>query len=159
MVTALILLSGISAASQTKSDSTGIISDSDFKTFLSQVETALPKWEAALKNINPEQNSQISYALGNTMVQNRSIGLAEIPSIRIYIAKLRSKRTVSGELTLSGLLRSVYDCMDYETTLEAIANLKLTDLEKFAPEFSAITLRIANDVIARVALLEKGTCP
>jgi hypothetical protein len=45
--------------SQTKSTDLRLMSDADYKTLLSQVETALPKWETALKNTDPEKNSQV----------------------------------------------------------------------------------------------------
>jgi len=136
-----------------------LMSDADFTTFLLQVDSALPKWETALKNIEPEKDSQISYALGKMIVENRDIGLMDIGNIRTRVAKLRVKRTVSDELVLSLSLQTLSDSIEEEVGVEAVANMTLSDLEKFAPELTTLRLRIVNDVIARVALLEKSTCP
>jgi hypothetical protein len=54
---------------------------------------------------------------------------------------------------------SLYDSMNQEQGWEAIASVTLSDIEKYAPELSSLNMRIGNDVSARVALLEKGTCP
>jgi hypothetical protein len=69
------------------------------------------------------------------------------------------KRTVSDELVLSLSLQTLSDSIEEEVGVEAVANMTLSDLEKFAPELTTLRLRIGNDVIARVALLEKSTCP
>jgi hypothetical protein len=42
---------------------------------------------------------------------------------------------------------------------ETIMGVTLTSLEKYGPELSTLTMRIATDAMARVQLLEKGTCP
>ena len=136
-----------------------LMSDADFMTFLLQVDSALPKWETALKSIEPEKDSQISYALGKMIVENRDIGLMDIGNIHTRVAKLRVKRTVSDELVLSLSLQTLSDSIEEEVGVEAIANMTLSDLEKLAPELTTLRLHIVNDVIARVALLEKGTCP
>jgi|SRR5271165_3963373 len=140
-------------------DSDKGLSDADFKTFLSQVELALPKWETALKNIDPGKDERISYTLGQSIVDKRDLGLTEVGNIRLYVAKQRVKRTVSGELTLFAFLQSLYDLMGDVVGLEVAAGLAISSLEKFAPELGALSGRIGNDVYARVALLEKGTCP
>jgi hypothetical protein len=93
------------------------------------------------------------------IVENRDIGLMDIGNIRTRVAKLRVKRTVSDELSLSLSLQSIFDSIEDEVNIEAIANLTNSDIEKFAPELTTLRLRILNDVVARVALLEKGTCP
>jgi hypothetical protein len=83
----------------------------------------------------------------------------DIGNIRTRVAKLRVKRTVSDELVLSLSLQTLSDSIEEEVGVEAVANMTLSDLEKFAPELTTLRLRIGNDVIARVALLEKSTCP
>lgn len=158
-VVMLLLLGGFDTISHAQTVDTRLMSDADYKGFLLQVKTSLPKWETALKNIDPEKSPQISYAIGKVAVQNRDVGLMEIGYIRTYVAKLQTKRTVTGELALSGFLMSLYDSMNEEVGWEAIANVTLSDIEKYAPELSALNIHIGNDVRARVALLEKGTCP
>ena len=135
------------------------LSDADYKIFLSQVELVLPKWETALKNIDPENDERISYSLGKSIVDKRDLGLTEVGNIRLYVAKQRVKRTVSGELALFEFLQSLYDLMGDVVGLEVAAGLTLSSLEKCAPELGALSGRIGNDVYARVALLEKGVCP
>jgi len=155
----VVLLCASRVVSQSQVNDKRLMTDADYKTFLLQVEAELPKWETALKNIEPEKDSQISYALGKMIVENRDIGLMDIGNIRTRVAKLRVKRTVSDELVLSLSLQTLSDSIEEEVGVEAVANMTLSDLEKFAPELTTLRLRIVNDVIARVALLEKSTCP
>lgn len=157
--TLVVLLCASRVVSQSQVSDNRMMTDADYKTFLLQVEAEIPKWETALKNIDPETDSRIPYALGKSIVENRNIGLMNIGDIRTRVAKLRVKRTVSDELGLSLPLQSLSDSIEDEVNIEAIANLTLSDLEKFAPELTTLRLRIGNDVIARVALLERGTCP
>ena len=49
--------------------------------------------------------------------------------------------------------------MDTIVGAEAIGNVTLSNLEKYAPAVSVLQARLGNDAMARVALLEKGTCP
>ena len=135
------------------------LSGADSEALLSQIELALPKWETALKNIDPEKAPQISYSLGKAIADKRNLGLMEVGNIRLYVAKQRVKRTVSGELALFGFLQSLYDLMGDIVGLEVAVGLTLSSLEKFAPELGALCGRIGDDVYARVALLEKGSCP
>ena len=155
----LVLLCASRVVSQSQVNDKRLMTDADYKTFLLQVEAELPKWEMALKNIDPETDARIPYALGKSIVENRNIGLMDIDRIHTKVAKLRVKRTVSDELSLSLSLQSIFDSIEDEVNIEAIANLTNSDIEKFAPELTTLRLRILNDVVARVALLEKGTCP
>jgi hypothetical protein len=136
-----------------------LMTDAEYKNFLTEVDSALPKWEAALKSIEPENDSRISYAVGKMIVQNRDVGLIEIDNIRTYVAKLRKRRTVSGEVALYGFMQSLYDSMGAEVDTEAIANVTLSHIETFAPEMSTLGVRIGSDSMARLELLEKETCP
>ena len=155
----IALWCAFSVGSQAQATDTRLMTDADYKTFLLQVETALPKWETALKNIEPEKDERISYSLGKVIVDNRNLGLLQISNIRQFIAKQRDKRTVYGELALQGFLEGLFNAMDTTVEFEIIGGLTLSNLEKFAPELSAFIRSIANDAMARVALLEKGTCP
>jgi hypothetical protein len=136
-----------------------LMTDADYGTFLLQVETALPKWETALKNIAPENDPRISYSLGKTIMDGRNLGLMQVGSIRAHVAKQQVKRTVLGELGLSGFLQCLYNVVGDEVQLlEDAGGLTLSSLENYFPELSALSVRIGNDVLARLALLEKGTC-
>ena len=156
VVVALLFASPLGLA-QTKDDS--LMSDADYKLFLAQVEAALPKWETQLKSIDPEKIPQISYSRAKSFLDNQRIGLTEISNIRLFVAEQRVKRTVYGELTLRGFLGSLFDAGEEIVWEESISGLTLTSLEKYAPELSAFQIRLENDAMARVALLEKGTCP
>ena len=158
-VALVVLLCASPVVSQSQVSDKRLMTDADYKTFLLQVEAELPKWEMALKNIDPETDARISYGLGKSIVENRNIGLMDIDRIHTKVAKLRVKRTVSDELSLSLSLQSIFDSIEDEVNIEAMANLTNSDIEKLAPELTTLRLRILNDVIARVALLEKGTCP
>jgi hypothetical protein len=136
-----------------------LMTDADYRAFLLRVEVALPIWETALKGIDPEKDSRISYALGKAIVDEKNLSLIEVGNVRQFVAKQRVKRTVYGELALHGFLESLYSAMGDLVTLEIAGGLTLSNLEKYAPEIGALTGSIANDVFARVALLEKGTCP
>ncbi len=147
------------AAYATQVNDKRLMSDADCKAFLLQVEATLPKWETALKNIDLEKVPQISYSRGKSIADHRDLGLMEIGNIRVAVAKLRVKRTVSGELALLGFMQSLFDVGEEIVWEEDFSGLTLTSLEKYAPELSALEIRIGNDVNVRVALLEKGTCP
>jgi hypothetical protein len=129
-----------------------------YKTFLLQVEAAIPKWETELKNIDLEKVPQISYSRGKSIVDQRDLGLVEVSNIRTYIALQQHKRSVSGELALFGFLQSLYDIGQEIVWEEDFSGLTLTHFEKYAPELSSLEIRINNDAMARVALLEKSTC-
>jgi hypothetical protein len=135
------------------------LSDSDYKAALLQIEKTLPKWESALKAIAPENEPKATYAEGKAISDWRDVGLMEIGNIRIYIAKERVKRTVHGELSLQGFLQSLYDASEEITWREIIGGLTASNLEKYAPELGPLCARIGSDVLKRVALLEKSTCP
>jgi hypothetical protein len=154
----IVILCATFATAQTKSNNR-LMSDADYKAFLLQVEAALPKWETALKNIDPEKDPQISYSQGKLIVNERNLGLTEVGNIRVFVAKQRVKRTVYGELGLKGFLQSIYDVMDSIVNIEEAAGLTLSSLEKYSPELSVLLIRIGNDVLARVELLENGACP
>jgi hypothetical protein len=154
----IVILCATFATAQTKSNNR-LMSDADYKAFLLQVEAALPKWETALKNIDPEKDPQISYSQGKLIVNERNLGLTEVGNIRVFVAKQRVKRTVYGELGLKGFLQSLYDVMDSIVNIEEAAGLTLSSLEKYSPELSVLLIRIGNDVLARVELLENGACP
>jgi hypothetical protein len=156
---ALFLLCVSSAVSQTQPADLRLMSDADYKAFLSQVETALPKWETDLKNIDLGKVPQLPYSLGKSITNSQTVGLMEIDNIRTLIHSQREKRTVYGELALKGCLDSLYDMAEEIVWNETIMGVTLTSLEKYGPELSTLTMRIATDAMARVQLLEKGTCP
>ena len=137
-----------------------LMSDADFKTFLLQVEAVLPTLETQLKNIDLEKAPGLSYSQGKSIADQRDIGLMEIGNIRVHLAKLQAKRTVSGELGLYVTLESLSNDCDGIVWAEVVGGLTLTSLEKYAPKMMGPLIgRIGNDVLARVALLEKGSCP
>lgn len=153
------LICASSAMSQTQSADPRLLGDADYKILLSQVTTLLPTWEISLKNIAPEKDSEIPYSLGKLIVAQRDIGLMDVGNIRQSVARLRIKRTVSEELSLRDFLEGIFDAMNEIETLENAAGVAPYIFEKNAPELGALYDRIGNDVLARVALLEKGTCP
>lgn len=156
---AVVFLCAITAQSQSSTTDKRLMTDANFRVFLTQVESALPKWETELKSIDLEKVPQISYSKGKSIMDQHDLGLVEVANIRVYLPKLRAKRTVSGELALSGFMQSLFDIGEEVVWEEDFSGLTLTHLEKDAPELSALEIRIMNDLIARVALLEKGTCP
>jgi hypothetical protein len=158
-VVALFLLCVSNSVSQTPSSNPRLMSDADYKTFLSQVETALPMWESDLKNIDLEKVPQLPYPVGKSIADSKTVGLMEIDNIRTLIHSQRVKRTVYGELALKGCLDSLYDMAEEIVWSEAIEGVTLTSLEKYGPELSTLNMRLATDAMARVQLLEKGACP
>ena len=156
---AFFLFCASGAMGQTQSADPRLMSDADYKAFLSQVETVLPKWEAALKGIDLEKVPQLPYSVGKTIADSQTVGLTEIDNIRLYITMQRRKRTVYGELALKGFLDSLFDMGEEIVWREAVMNITLTSLEKYGPELSALAMRITTDAMERVDLLEKGTCP
>jgi hypothetical protein len=156
---ALVVLScAFCTSGQAQTNDKRLMTDAEYKTYLHKVEAALPKWETDLKNIDFEKVPQISYSQGKSIVDQRDLGLIEIGYIRDYVARQTVKRTVSGELALSGFLQSLFGVGEEIVWMESFSGLTLTHLEEYAPELSELVIRIGNDVNARVALLEKNSC-
>jgi hypothetical protein len=157
---ALVVLScAFCTSGQAQANDKRLMTDAEYKTSLHQVEAELPKWETDLKNIDLEKVPQISYSQGKTIVDQRDLGLMQIGYIRNLAAKQTVKRTVSGELSLFNHIQSLWSTWETIVELEIANNLTLTHLERYLPEFSELEIRIGNDAIARVELLEKNTCP
>jgi len=155
----LVFLSGLGAATKGYATDTRLMTDAEYKTFLSDVDSKLPVWEAALKKVDPAK-SDASYAVGEKVVQFRDLAPMQIQNARQFVAKQRIRRTVSGELALESFLRGIFDSTDSMMITEVSAGVTLSaELDAFAPQISKLEVLISNDVIARVELLEKGACP
>jgi hypothetical protein len=137
-----------------------LMTDTEYKRFLIEVDSKLPVWEAALKKVDPAK-SDASYAVGHRVVQSRDLGLMQVEYARQFVAKQRVKRTVSGEHALEMFLRGIFDAMESMMITEVSAGVTISaELDAFAPEISKLEVPLADDVIARIELLEKGTtCP
>jgi len=143
---------------QMRGEDKRLMSEVEYKKFLDKIEAALPEWEGAFKRIDPAQTN-VSYAAGEQIVKNRDVGLMQVGYVRQWVAKERTKHTVSGELHLFGFLQGVYDQMESVVVMEIAAGVTASNLEKYAPELGGLGKQIGNDVTARVELLEKGSCP
>jgi hypothetical protein len=155
----VLLFVAISASAQPQQTDSGLMSDADFRAFLAHLDAAIPKWEAEFNSIDVEKNAQISYVAGKAIMDRRGLCLMEIGSIRTYVAKLHGRRTVSGELALSGFLQSLFDLAEEESSMEDIAGVVLSHFDKYAQELGSLEARASSDVFAPVELLEKETCP
>ena len=134
------------------------MNDAEYSTFLSELEASLPKWEAAFKSIDLEKAPQLSYLVGKSIADSRTVGLTEIDNIRTYIHFQRRKRTLYGELALKGFLDSLFNSGHEILWKEAASGQNLSTFEKYGPQIDAFAARIWIDAMARVQLLEKGTC-
>jgi hypothetical protein len=132
---------------------------SEYRQFLQQVDALLPQIEAELKGIDLSAFPQLSYANGKFISDQRELALREVEYSRLWVSKQRIKRSISGELALKGFLDSLWGLEGDIIWTEDFTGLHLTHLEMFAPEFGQLQIQIANDVIERVALMEKGVCP
>ncbi len=157
MLLLLAVLLAFCAAPWAHGGDTRLMTESEYKGFLDKVEIELPKWEAALKKIDPAKTNA-SYAVGKQIDQSRDLALKEAAWVRQYVAKERVRHTVSGELALRGFLESLFNQMDTVVVTEIMFGITASNLENYAPQISSLVIRIANDVTARVELLEKG-CP
>jgi hypothetical protein len=111
-----------------------------------------------LKRVDPAK-ANVSYAVGKQIEDHKALGLKEAGWAREWVAKQHVKHTVSGELGLKGFLQSLYDEMDSVNSTAVTAGIDTSGLERYAPEFGSLMIRIDNDLAARVELLEKATCP
>ena len=156
----LFLLCLTNAGSQTQKTDSRLMTDAQYKVFLSQVGAVLPRLEAAFQNLKPENDPKISYSISQIITENRLVGLMQIDDIRTEIKEQKQKRTVSGEVTLNSFVQELYESMSSELAVESMdTNLPPSHFERFVPEMSSIGVRIGNDSIARVQLLESHTCP
>jgi hypothetical protein len=155
----LVFLSGLGTATHACAGDGQLMTDAEYKRFLVEVDNKLPVWEAAFKKVDPAK-SNASYAVGHQVVQFRDLGLMQVEYARRYVFKQHIKRTVSGELALEGFLRGIFDAMDSMMIAEVSAGVTISaELDTFAPQISKLEIPLADDVIARVELLEKRNCP
>lgn len=140
---------------QTQVAKDALMSDAEYRVILNQIDASLPEWERALRSIDPEKMN-LSYTLGKDVVRDRDIGLMGITNARQLLQKERLHRKVSQELALKGFLQGVFDSM--QSILWEAPNVK-APLERYPEEMGKLIGKVANDVQARVELLEKGTCP
>jgi hypothetical protein len=158
IITVVILLCSFPARFHAQSVNARLVNDADFRLLLSQTEQLLPVLENELNGIDLEHNPSITYSTGKFIADKKQIALTEIGNIRVFIAKLKGKRTVHDELALKEFLDSLFDAGEEIVWQEDFAHLSLTRLEKHAPELGAIIGRMSNDVNARVVLLEESPC-
>ncbi len=155
-----ILICSSFAAAQTQMSDKRLLSDSDFRAVLSQVETTLTSWETQLKGIDLDKAPQISYSRGKSIEAQRDFGLMEIDIIRKEVSKLRVKRSASGELALEESLDTFFDSTAlWESTDDFASLVHFDDSVKAGLDAGMLVTRIGNDVQARVEMLEKGACP
>jgi hypothetical protein len=155
----LVLLSGFGAGTHAHATDGRLMTDAEYKSFLIELDSKLPVWEASLKKIDPAK-SNASYAVGEKVLQFRDLGLAQVEYARQYVLKQQIKPTVSGELALELFLRGIFDAMDSMMITEVSAGVTISsELDAFAPQIGKLEGSITDDVIARVELLEKGGCP
>jgi hypothetical protein len=162
LVACLAVIAGFPAvipAQQPLQPDARLMSDAEYRAILTQIEATLPKWETLLKGIDPEKSPQIPYFQGKLLVDKRDLGLMEIGNIRVAIAETRRKRTIRGELALQGGLEVLSNVGGQIVDLEDAGASNLADLLKYEPESETLSNRVLNDALARVELLEKGTCP
>jgi hypothetical protein len=151
----IALLSVTSAARTIDVKDTRVMSDAEYHVFLKQVEAQLAELERALRSVDPAK-SKVSYAVGEKVVEYRNLGLMQLKNAGSYVRQERIRRRVSKELVLRDSLQAVFDSLQ-----NVILEDPTTDvpLENYAPGLGKLILRVANDVLARVELLEQGTCP
>ncbi len=155
----ILLFSVLAAGGQTKPPDKRLMTETDYKAFLLQVDTLLPKMETEFKNIDLEKFPQLSYSRGKSMADQQTLGLMEVGYSRDFVARQRKKHTVSGELALKGFLDSLSSVGEEMLWEEDWNGITVTRLQKYGPELSALLMQISNDVNGRVDLLESGSCP
>jgi hypothetical protein len=154
----LVLICGLGATQADAADGR-LMTDAEYKSLLGEVDSKLPVWEAALKKIDPAK-STVSYSVGEEIVKYRDVGLMEIGYARQFAAKQHVKRSVSGELALERFLRGIHDSLDSMIVTDISAGVSISSaLDAFTPQIRDLEMSLANDVTARIELLEKGTCP
>jgi hypothetical protein len=168
-MTCLAVIAGFPAAipaRQPLQSDARLMSDAEYREVLAQIEALLPKWETLFKSIDPEKFPQIPYFQGKLLADKRDLGLKELGNIRVAIAEAQRKRTIRGELALQGGLEILSNLggqiLDVEDAVGAsnFTNLpNFADLLKYAPESDKLSIRILNDALARVEMLENGACP
>jgi hypothetical protein len=150
---ALVVLScAFCASGQAQANNKRLMTDAEYKTCLIEIETAAPKWVTTIENITPERIRRTSYADG--------LSLVDVGKIRGAVAEQRKKRTLSGELDLLASMQSLRELGHVLSNEQGIiSGYTDSSFHSFGPELSELEDRIKNDVRARVALLEKSTCP
>jgi hypothetical protein len=145
-------------ASVGQAQSSDLMSDADYKVFLSQVEAVLHQWEAQLRGIDLEKTPQIPYTLGKSITDSQTVALTEVDNIRTYIHFQREKRTVYGELALRTFMGQLFEDGGQIVWYETLIGAHLTNLDKYEADLSALIARLATDAMERVRVLEQGNC-
>lgn len=141
------------AGAQTKDGR--LMTDTEYKSLLSEVDAKLPEWRDAFKRIDPAKTN-LPYALGQKLVLYRDIGLMQVDGATNQTKQELVKHSVTRELRLHAFLQGIYDSMQAMLVYDPYLDLRV---EKYAPELGGFIGKIASDSDARVELLEKGTCP
>lgn len=123
LLVALILIFG-SAGAHAQAVDQRLMTDDEYKTFLSQTEAALPRLERGFKRSDKD---------------SQAVGLAEIHTIRaLYLdAEHPRPRTLSSEIDLCGFLQRLY-------VNAAVAQL-------YTPELQNLVFRLNDDIHAQLA--------
>jgi hypothetical protein len=151
----IAFLLALSALVNAQTKDARLMTEAEYKAFLSAVQAKLPDWRVALERVDPAKTN-LSYAVGQKVVEHRNLGLMQMESATKQIALERVKRSVSRELWLHASLQGVYDSIDAMVVYAPSVDLPV---ETYVPEIAELIRKIANDSHARVELLEKGTCP
>ncbi len=86
---------------------TKAIHDADFKLHLANGPKSFSQFlKLAQRDIDLDKNSTSAYSTGKFVADQKQIALTEIRNTKVFVAKLRTKRTVDDELAVKEFLDS-----------------------------------------------------
>lgn len=149
------------ALSQSKSVNTEVMSDAEYKIFLSQIEIRLPKWQLALKSIDPEKAPHLSYSQGKAITDAQTVALTEIDALHGDILLQHFKRTLDGEFSLMMLLHHLFDEsreVMWRGAMNGLPSGPLQQIDEYGPQINSMSNKILEDIQGRVRINGEKPC-
>ena len=157
-----VLFCALSALSHAQATDQRLMTDTEYKIFLSQVEVELPKWQSTLKSIDLEKAPHLPYSQGKSIEDSQIVALTEVDNLRAFISLQRRKRTVQGELGIMMFLNNLLDESEeimWRGAVNGLPSSPLDHLDQYGPEINEFSKTLFTDIQERVSILEKSTCP
>jgi hypothetical protein len=138
-----------------------LMSNVEYIAYLDRLSLVLPRWGERIKQIDAAKLPNISYSLGKSVMDQRSLALTELGHLRVWIDQDRTSPKVSRQLAISNGLGSIYD--GFGALSEMLvgvpqANSWFKDLDSLYAEIGGFRIALMNHVLAGVEKLEAKGC-
>ncbi len=132
------------------------MSENELNHLLDTTERLLPRWELALRQIDPSKNSSISYQVGKVFEINYRMGREQVRGAHETIDRLRHHRTVSDELALRDNLWTLREVASAVVDAPESSSSVVDDFVYLMRETSPVENRLVSEVMTRIGELESS---